>query len=340
MPQLRRQDRYATLRGMESRLKLLEILADGRFRSGEDLGAYLGVSRAAVWKQLRALKRLGIEIQAVRGRGYRLAYPIEFLHADTLRSRLSASAQAAIPRLDIFAELDSTNTYLKARAQEGAPCGAVCLAETQHAGRGRLGRVWVSPFACNLYLSLLWRFAAGPAALAGLSLVAGVALVQALKNLVPRGLGLKWPNDVQWQGRKLAGVLIEIAGESSGPSHAVIGIGINVRMPDAAAQEIGQPWTDLIRCLGEAPSRNTLAAAVLEALIESLRVFEREGLARFLEAWREHDVMAGKSVQLHLPNAVIAGEAQGIDDQGALLLRVGDELRRFAAGEISLRMPS
>lgn len=340
MPQASLQVRYATLRGMESRLKLLEILADGRFRSGEALGASLGVSRAAVWKQLRTLKRLGLEIQAVRGRGYRIAYPIEFLHADTLRSRLPASVQAAIPSLEIFTELDSTNTYLKTRAQEGAPCGAVCLAETQRAGRGRLGRIWVSPFACNLYLSLMWRFAAGPAALAGLSLVAGVALVQALKNFMPQGLGLKWPNDVQWQGRKLAGVLIEIAGESAGPSHAVIGIGINVRMPDAAAQEIGQPWTDLARSLGETPSRNTLAAAVLESQIESLRIFEREGLAPFQEAWREHDVMAGKSVQLHLPTGVIHGKAQGIDDSGALMLLVGDELRRFASGEISLRMPS
>lgn len=325
---------------MESRLKLLEILADGRFRSGEALGLELGISRAAIWKQLRALRRWGVDIQAVRGQGYRLAYPLEFLHADTLRAHLSRAAQVAIPRVDIFTELDSTNTYLKALAQDGAPSGTVCLAEMQRAGRGRLGRVWVSPFASNLYLSLLWRFAAGPASLAGLSLVAGVALVRALKDFVPEGLGLKWPNDVQWQGRKVAGVLIEMAGESAGPSHAVIGIGVNVRMPDASAAEIGQPWTDLVRCLGEPPSRNVLAAAILESLIETLRVFESEGLPPFLDAWREHDVVAGKSVQLHLPNGMITGEAQGIDANGALVLRIGDELRRFASGEISLRMPS
>lgn len=325
---------------MESRLKLLEILADGRFRSGEALGLELGISRAAIWKQLRALRRWGVDIQAVRGQGYRLAYPLEFLHADTLRAHLSRAAQVAIPHVDIFTELDSTNTYLKALAQDGAPSGTVCLAEMQRAGRGRLGRVWVSPFASNLYLSLLWRFAAGPASLAGLSLVAGVALVRALKDFVPEGLGLKWPNDVQWQGRKVAGVLIEMAGESAGPSHAVIGIGVNVRMPDASAAEIGQPWTDLARCLGEPPSRNVLAAAVLESLIETLRVFESEGLPPFLDAWREHDVVAGKSVQLHLPNGMITGEAQGIDANGALVLRIGDELRRFASGEISLRMPS
>ena len=323
---------------MESRLKLLEILADGRFHSGESLGACLGVTRAAVWKQLRALKRLGLEIQAVRGRGYRFAYPLELLRGEILRSYLSPAVQAEMPSLEIFTELDSTNTYLKARAQDGAPSGAVCFAETQRAGRGRLGRVWISPFACNLYLSLLWRFTSGPAAMAGLSLVAGVALVRALESFVPEGLGLKWPNDVQWRGRKLAGVLIDIAGESAGPSHAVIGIGINVRMPDAAAQEIGQPWTDLARCLGETPSRNALAAVVLESLFESLREFEIGGLSPFLDAWREHDVMAGRTVQLQLPNGVIAGEARGIDDSGAFVLLVDNELRRFAAGEISLRM--
>lgn len=327
-------------RRMESRLKLLEILADGRFWSGEALGARLGVSRAAVWKRLRALKRLGLEIQAVRGRGYRVAHPIELLNAGTLLKHLSPSVQAVIPCLDIFTELDSTNTYLKARALGGAPGGSVCLAEMQSAGRGRLGRVWVSPFASNLYLSLLWRYAAGPAALAGLSLVAGVALVRALKQFVPEGLGLKWPNDVQWQGRKLAGVLIEMAGESAGPSHAVIGIGVNVRMPDAAAVEIGQPWVDLTHCLGGPPSRNALAAAVLESLIESLRQFDAHGLRPFLDVWREHDVMAGRPVQLHLPNSVVAGEARGIDDSGALMLQIGDELRSFAAGEISLRMSS
>lgn len=325
---------------MTSRLKLLEILADGRFHSGESLGAHLGVTRAAVWKQLRGINTLGLHVQAVRGRGYRLAQPLEFLRTEVLRAQLSPAVQAQIPRLDLFTEIDSTNTYLKSLALDGAPSGAACLAEGQRAGRGRLGRAWVSPFACNLYLSLLWRFDAGPAALTGLSLVAGVALVRALSGLLPQGLGLKWPNDVQWQGRKLAGVLIEMAGESAGPSHAVIGIGVNVRMPDESAAEIAQPWTDLTRCLGEPPSRNALAAAVLEELVVALRHFEAEGLQPFLDAWRTHDAVAGKAVQLHLPNGVIEGRARGIDESGALVLQVGDELRRFASGEISLRMSS
>lgn len=323
---------------MTAGLKLLEFLADGRFHSGEALGAHLGVSRAAIWKQLRSLHPLGVHVQAVRGRGYRLAHSIEFLQVERLRAHLSPTLQEQIPRLEVFTELDSTNTHLKSLALDGAPSGSVCLAEVQRAGRGRLGRIWVSPFACNLYLSLLWRFDAGPAALAGMSLVAGVALVRGLQRYLPEGLGLKWPNDVQCQGRKLAGVLIEIAGESAGPSHAVIGIGINVRMPDQAGAEITQPWTDLSRCLGETPSRNAVAADVLAAMIEALQLFETEGLPPFLDAWRERDVMVGKSVQLQLPNNVIVGQAKGIDASGALMLQVGDEVRRFASGEISLRM--
>lgn len=324
-------------RAMMSRLKLLEFLADGRFHSGQALARHIGVTRAAVWKQMQALQAAGVDIHGVRGRGYRLAHPLELLETDKIRAHLSFGAGGQIAQLELLTEVDSTNTYLKQQAREGAPSGAACLAETQRAGRGRLGRSWVSPFACNLYLSLLWRFDAGPSVLGGLSLVAGVALVQALGTLLPHGLALKWPNDLQCNGRKLAGVLVEVAGESAGPCHAVIGIGINVRMPDDFAAQITQPWTDLTRCLGKTPSRNVLAGAVLTQLVEALQLFERQGLLPFLDTWRAHDATAGKPVQLHLPVGVVIGNARGIDDDGALLLQVGDELRRFASGELSVR---
>ena len=325
---------------MAPRLKLLEFLADGRFHSGESLGACLGITRAAVWKQLQSLQSIGIEVQAVRGRGYRLAYAVELLSEDRVRERLTPAAQVFISRLDYLPAVDSTNTYLKRLARDGAPSGTACIAESQYAGRGRLGRSWVSPFACNLYLSLLWRFDAGPSALGGLSLVTGVAMMRALGAILPDGLTLKWPNDVQWEGRKLAGILVEMAGESAGPSHAVIGVGLNVRMPDEIGAQIPQPWTDMTRCLGETPSRNALAAAVLSAIVEDLLRFQVDGLRPFLDTWRRYDAAAGKVVQLHLPNGVVDGRARGIDDDGSLLLQVGDEVRRFASGEISLRMSS
>lgn len=323
---------------MKARFALLEALSDGKFHSGEALGAGLGVTRAAVWKQLRTLTRLGLTIHAVRGRGYQLAQPIDLLTCDDINSHLSDSARVLIPHIDILSEVDSTNTYLKQCAIRGAPSGTACLAELQSAGRGRQGRSWVSPFGCNLYLSLLWRFSAGPAVLAGLSLAVGVALARAIRTFVPQDVGLKWPNDLVWQGQKLAGILVEIAGESAGPSYAIIGVGINVRMPKLASDSINQPWTDLYRISTKMPLRNALAAAVLEQLAIVLREFEQQGLSVFLDAWRKLDSMAGRSVQLHMHDAVIAGEAKGIDDSGALIIQVGNELRRFASGEVSLRM--
>jgi len=323
---------------MKARFALLETLSDGKFHSGQALGESLGVTRAAVWKQLRALTGLGLTIHAVRGRGYQLAQPIDLLTAKAINSHLSDRAREHIAQLDILPDVDSTNTYLKMHAVRGAASGTVCLAERQSAGRGRQGRQWVSPFGCNLYLSLLWRFVDGPTTLAGLSLAVGVALARALRTFVPQDIGLKWPNDLVWQGQKLAGILVEIAGESAGPSYAVIGVGINVRMPTAASDNINQPWTDLYRISQKTPSRNALAAAVLEQLVTVLCEFERQGLSVFLDEWRRLDSMAGRDVQIHMHDSVIAGTAKGIDDNGALMLQVGDELRRFASGEVSLRM--
>lgn len=321
-------------------LPLLQILADGRFHSGETLGAHLGVTRAAIWKQLRRLESMGLTVHAVRGRGYRLAQPIEFLQSELIVAGLPPLLRDRLARIDLLPEVDSTNSFLKRLALQGAASGSACLAEWQREGRGRMGRHWVSPFGSNLYLSLLWRFAAGPTVLAGLSLAMGVALARVLRNEVGNGLGLKWPNDLQWHGRKLAGILVEIAGESAGPSHAVIGIGINVRMPESAAETIEQPWIDLARIAKRPPARNALAGRVLGELLVALEAFERQGLAAFLDDWRELDVTAGRVVQLHLPGSTVDGESRGIDETGALMIQVGSELRRFASGEISLRMSS
>lgn len=323
---------------MTAHLPLLRLLADGRFHSGEALGRCLGVTRAAVWKQLKGLGGLGLKIQSVRGRGYRLEHPIEFLHPDAIRDRLSPTARARLSRIDVFPQIDSTNTYLKKCALLDAPSGAVCLAEWQTAGRGRRGRQWISPFGGNLYLSSLWRFAGGPAAISGFSLAVGVALARALRDVAGLEIGLKWPNDLLWQGRKLAGVLVELAGEAGGPSHAVVGIGVNVRMPDRAAATVDQPWVDLFRMCGGVPSRNELAAHILDELVQAVATFETRGLAPFVDAWHEFDVVAGRLVQLHLPNEIVHGEVRGIDASGALVVQVGAELRHFASGEISLRM--
>ncbi|MDE2089583.1 MAG: bifunctional biotin--[acetyl-CoA-carboxylase] ligase/biotin operon repressor BirA [Gammaproteobacteria bacterium] len=318
---------------------MLSLLADGRFHSGEDLGATLGITRSAVWKAVRACETLGIEIHAVRGRGYRLAAPLELLSREVIQAAMDETARGRLAGLDILPEVDSTNRHLMRLAQQGAPSGLACLAEWQSAGRGRRSRAWVSPFGTNIYLSLLWRYADGPATLTGLSIAIGVAVARALHEAGVSGIGLKWPNDLLWRERKLGGILLELAGESAGPCYVVAGVGVNVRMPAAAAQNIDQPWTDLAAVTGGAGvSRNRLAGLLLQHMIHVLDAFPSVGLAPFRQEWAHWDAVTGKRVVLQIQDRPVLGRALGIDDSGALLLSVNGELRSYASGEISLRV--
>lgn len=322
-------------------IALLALLADGRFHSGQALGAALGVTRSAVWKAMRVCARHGVDIHSVRGKGYRLAQPLDLLYEQTVRASLDPSAARLLACLEVHAALDSTSKYLSRIADSQSISGIACLAESQDAGRGRRGRNWVSPFGANIYLSVLWRFVAGPAALSGLSLAMGVAVLQALHNLGVHVCGLKWPNDVLCEGRKLAGILVDIKGEASGPCSAVIGLGVNVRMPEAAAAAIDQPWTDLVHIASSrCPSRNQIAAQLLSQILLALNEFDQAGFAPFREQWMRWDCFVGQRVNLQLPDRMIAGRARGIDERGGLLLEVQGEVRAFTGGEIGLRAAS
>ena len=321
------------------RSDLLAILADGQFHSGEALGLTLGVSRMAVWKHMRSLRECGVPLEVARGQGYRLPACVELLDAKAILDGLDSGTREQLAGVDVFLEIDSTNTWLRQKALDGAPTGSVCVAEMQSAGRGRRNRRWVSPFAASLYLSLLWRSATGAADLGGLSLAAGVAIVRSLRTFGIDTAGLKWPNDVLVDGAKLAGILIDVIGESTGPCSVIIGIGINVAMPESAAAEIDQDWTDLSSLTGQKRiSRNRLAASVLGCMIAALEAFERAGLHPFLDEWRRYDIIHGRQVNLRLPNEVINGRACGIDSGGALLVDTAAGRRRFASGEVSLRV--
>lgn len=325
---------------MSQGLALLRILADGRFHSGEQLGACLDISRAGVWKRLRALKARGFDIHSVRGRGHRLAQPVELLAVDRIRAALPESTRTRLASIEIHDELDSTSSTLLERAAT-LPSGTVCLAEAQRRGRGRQGRVWHSPCARNLYLSLLWRFPRGPEALGGLSLVVGLAVLQALADIGVGDAGIKWPNDILRDDAKLAGVLIELSGESGGASCVVIGIGINVDMAGGAEPvPVDQPWTDIVTATGSAVSRNLLAALVLQRLTTTLDRFQSDGLAAFLEAWRARDLLLDRQVVLHGARGKVSGIARGIDSDGALLLEQEGLIQRHHAGDISLRAAS
>jgi BirA family biotin operon repressor/biotin-[acetyl-CoA-carboxylase] ligase len=315
---------------------LLSALSAAHAVSGSDLAQRLGVTRAAVWKQIEVLRGLGAPIEAAAGRGYRLAWPLEALDAEAIRSSLDPIMRRRLGRFDVHWQIDSTSSALLRAAAERAPDLSVCVAEVQSGGRGRRGRSWISPLGGNVYFSLLRRFAAGMGELSGLSLVVGTALLQALQDCGVEEAGLKWPNDVLARERKLAGILVELGGEFLGPCYAVIGIGINLRLPKRA--KVGQPSIDLATLLGESmPSRNDLIARLLSRLIAALDRFESEGFGGFRTQFAHYDLLAGHAVCVHAADGVHDGLAEGVDARGALRVRHGGVVAVYDSAEVSVR---
>lgn len=315
--------------------ELLARLAAGPV-SGSRLAAELGLTRAAVWKRVQALREAGVAVAACAGVGYALERPLDLLDVQAILAQLPPATAACLD-LELAWALDSTNDALLRRPPPEAGVSAL-LAERQRAGRGRHGRVWTSPLAANLYLSLSRRFHGGLARLAGLSLAAGVVVVEALHDLGLRQVGLKWPNDIIVERCKLGGVLVEGGGEAAGDARAVVGVGLNVRMPASAAGAIEQPWVDLQRLLEPTPARNTVAAALLRRLVPALERFQRDGLSPFLDACRRYDSLCGHDITLLLADGRRRhGQAAGIDDDGALRVQTDAGLCRFHSGEVSVR---
>ena len=324
---------------MSTRARLIELLSHGRFCSGEWLGEQLGTSRAAVWKQVRALSELGLDVQAVRGKGYRLSGGLAPLNAESIRSSLSDTVMSRLDSIEVFQEIDSTSEYLKRlRSDNTSGNGRACCAEWQSAGRGRRGRRWISPYGSNLYMSLTWHISGAALASGGLSLVTAIAVLRALRQCGVDGLGVKWPNDILFQGRKLAGILLDVSGESTGPFSIIIGVGVNCRLPPRAAQEIDQPWADLSQA-GVEINRNRLAALVLQSLIRVIDTYSDQGLEAFAQEWADIDLISGRPVELHHGSeAPTRGVARGIDSRGALLIERDGVTRSYHAGEISVRL--
>lgn len=321
-----------------AKTQLLSLLASGDYCSGQDLADAIGVSRTAVWKQLNRLSELGVTVESVKGRGYRIPGGIELLDADCIQTGLSAVSAPLLRRLEVLESVDSTNAYAMREAQRGSATGLVCTAEQQSAGRGRRGRQWVSPFAGNLYLSLVWEFSQGAAVLEGLSLAVGVGVARALAACGLPPVQLKWPNDVLHGEKKLGGILLEMNGDAAGMCQVVVGVGLNVRMPREAAGAIDQPWTDIDSIAGSAhPGRNALLAALLNELLPLIAEFERDGFSRWRDEWQSLDALAGQKVILHTAERELAGTAMGVDERGALQLHTTAGVQNVYGGELSVR---
>lgn len=322
---------------------LLALLADGQYHSGQELGERLGVSRTAVWKHVQKLMQLELPLTSVRGQGYRVEGGLELLDREALHAHLTPAAKNILTELELFFLIDSTNARAMTKAAQGQG-GYVCLAEQQSAGRGRRGRSWISPFGKNIYLSLSWCFESGAGALEGLSLAVAVALLRVLKRIGLPGLTLKWPNDVLCDNRKIAGILLEMTGDPAGACQVVVGVGLNVDMPEQAAQTIDQPWADVQGTLRRAGlpmvSRNVLAAELISELLLLLRGFEHSGFESYRQEWLTHDALIGREVELRAADRVVRGRMTGVGETGALCLDVGGAERLFYGGEVSLRAAS
>ncbi len=313
--------------------QLLEILSDGKFHSGVLLGKSLGLSRASIFDALKDVASMGIELQRVRGRGYRLTQPWEELKVDEIMGFLGTKAGHF--DIEILPQATSSNTLLLQRASSGAVSGSVLAVELQTAGRGRLGRTWHSGLGNALTFSLLWRFEKGLNSLSGLSLAIGVAVVRALKKQGGQGVQLKWPNDILAEQGKLGGILLEAQGDMLGPSAVVIGIGLNYRLSGNFENIIDQPYCSVDDVCAEMPTRNQLIAMILIELNEVLYEFSTQGFKVFCAEWEQYHAYQNHTVCMKMPDdTVVAGLASGINNSGELCLKTPQGLRYFNSGEV------
>lgn len=312
--------------------ELVNLLSDGNFHSGEAIGELLGISRAAVWKRLRGLESFDLKIESVKGKGYRLDGPVSLFD----EARIAQYQESSNKKIWVHQNLDSTNAEaLRALIDNAVVSGDVIVAERQEAGRGRRGKSWASPFGKNLYCSVVQSFKHGAVVLDGLSLVVGISLAETIREL-EIDAQLKWPNDVLCEGRKLAGILLEIHGDPTDACHVVIGVGVNVNMLDAQGA-VDQPWASLAQLSKGRVDKTFLLLSFLEKLEHNLKLFSQSGFAYFLSQWQSFDAYENKEVVITLGDKKVFGKYAGVNDKGELRLEIDGVERTFNGGEVSLR---
>ena len=322
----------------DQNVKVLQLLAGDGFRSGEQIAKQLGISRAAVWKRIEKLRASGVQVEMFPGKGYRVVSPIELLDESVISKALPTEIRRRVSSVEVLSSVESTSELMLDRLRSGAQIhAAFVFAEQQTKGRGRRGRHWISPFGRNIYVSFGWQFDNGISELAGLSLVMGVAVARALRQIGVLGVRLKWPNDLMINNAKLGGILIDIDGDCGGQILTVVGIGINFSMPPEFGQEIDQAWTDVIANCSVDASRNVFAAQLIESCVAALEEFRRNRFSHFRAEWDECDALRGENVEVIYANGLLQGVACGVDDDGALLLKKGDRVSPVSAGEVSVR---
>lgn len=304
--------------------------------SGQELCRKMGVSRTAVWKNIRALQEDGYEIEAVTNRGYRLAGVPDTVAEEEVASRLQTERMGR--QIKYFSRIDSTNQYAKRIAEEGASDGTLIIADEQTAGKGRSGRTWVTPPSEAIAFTLLLRPKLSPDRISMVTLVMGLAVVNAVNALYDVDAGIKWPNDVVIGGRKLCGILTEMSAEVSQVNYIVIGVGINANLT-SFPEEIREIATSLKLELGHAVNRAELIACVMTEFERLYAGFEAQGdLGPVVQEYNELCLNTGNKVRVLDPNGEYTGISRGINSMGELLVETEDgQTREVYAGEVSVR---
>tara|TARA_R110002110_G_scaffold415719_2_gene654271 strand:- start:42680 stop:43666 length:987 start_codon:yes stop_codon:yes gene_type:complete len=321
---------------MQIAFEVIKILNDGKFHSGAQIAKSLRVSRTSIWKAIQFLEALGVSIDAVRAKGYRLYHPLDLLNKPMIFSELSKEILADMNRLEVLQSVPSTNDYLLAQIPYGLKSFSACVSETQTSGKGRQGKVWQSPYGRNIYLSLYWKSSCVFRGLSGLSLVLGMAILKALESLqpLPQGLGIKWPNDIYFKERKLGGILIETQTDNkTAQTHIVMGIGLNVDIPEDKESQ----WTGLNAAFSGGIQRNQLCGLLLQHIIQAIRVFENKSFSAFHSDWKQYDLLSQNTVTISAGAHEEEGFCLGVNERGELLVEVHNILRALTYGDVSIR---
>ena len=300
------------------------------------------VSRAAVWKMVGELRDLGVDVESLPRRGYRLPRTVDLLDERKIRAAAGLQGTPLPAGLEVLFETDSTNLYLYDADPPAPGRPRVVFAELQRAGRGRRGRSWLAPFGSGIALSVAWTFAETPSGLPALGLAVGVSVAEALHRLGFAEVRVKWPNDIVWRNRKLGGLLLQMRSEVGGGASIVAGLGLNIALPAEARAALEGPGllpaTDLCEIHPErVPERNALAAALAAAMLAALAEFNDSGFAAFAARWAGLDALAGIRVRVSHGAESIEGQALGVETDGALRVAVADRIERFYSGDVSLR---
>ncbi|GGD68968.1 biotin--[acetyl-CoA-carboxylase] ligase [Paenibacillus nasutitermitis] len=322
---------------MDTRIiALLELQEEGRYLSGEVLSRELNISRTAVWKHIKKLEGMGYRIEASRRMGYRLLGKPSRLTMPDLMEKLKESS--FVPSIKLLDAVDSTQNIAQRMAEEGAPEGTLVIAEQQTKGRGRMGRHWVSPPGKGVWMSMVLRPEIPLQFAPQLTLLAAVALSRALMAIAPLDIGIKWPNDLLIGGKKISGILLESTAEDERLRYVVAGIGISVNLEETDyPPELLEAATSLRIALGRPLERSEVIAAFISQFQQLYTLYHKEGFAPIRSLWEARSITLHKQARLVTPSGVVEGTPVGLDDRGALLVKLaGGEIIPVFSADIKL----